>query len=209
MRVDTLRRTIPYTDPLKSGRHPFQTYMLALCVLASLPLLFGEATNEAVQNNLPLWLAYGWGGMLLIGSFVALVGSFWPGEFDDALTMERIGLVFVGATALVYGLCVLAARSTLAPFYAILAGAGCLVMYLVYKKYEDSFRRNAVIVLAGSWFALWFLMILCTDARSITLNAAIILSFGASCLRRARDIALIFRRAMEIRSLPVETEPGT
>lgn len=95
--------TIVYTDPLHAGRHPFQTYMLALCILSSLPRLAGQGTSGAIESSLPTWLALAWALSLLLGASVALLGSFWPGDYDMGLFLERTGLDVVGLAALAYG----------------------------------------------------------------------------------------------------------
>lgn len=103
MRIFRGTGPLPYTDPLRAGRHPFQTYMLALCVVSGLPLLFGRATSEAIEKNLPVWVAFVWGLMLFGGASTALVGSYWRGPYEDALTLERVGLDLTGGASIVYG----------------------------------------------------------------------------------------------------------
>ena len=155
---DATRRggSLPYTDPLKAGRHPFQTYLLLLSVISGVPLLFGEPAADSIEYALPPWLVYYWAASLSGGALLALSGSFLPRRnYATSLTMERSGLYLTGAAAVVYGLCILYFR-----------GQGSLVA------------------------------------------AAITLGFGLSCLRRASDIALIFRRALHPDPPPVETEEG-
>ncbi len=100
--VDLMPHHIAYTDPLRAGRHPFQTYLLALCLLSGAPLLVGKAPAESVEASVPVWLAAAWGLMLFGGAAVALIGSYWRGGYANALTLERIGLSTAGAPALVY-----------------------------------------------------------------------------------------------------------
>lgn len=100
----TVPATIPYTDPLHAGRHPFQTFMLALCVVSSIPLVAGQVTAGSIEDSLPWWGSLAWGLSLLLGAASGLLGSYWRGEYDTALLMERIGLNFVGFAAVVYGL---------------------------------------------------------------------------------------------------------
>lgn len=98
--------TVPYTDPLHAGRHPFQTFMLALVVVSSIPLVFGRVAAGSIEETLPAWAAFAWGFGLLTGAVLALVGSFWRGAYDTALMLERIGLNFAGFAAVVYGLAI-------------------------------------------------------------------------------------------------------
>lgn len=103
------RKGVAYADPLHAGRHPFQTYMLFVCVLAGVPLVFsgGAATPNSIEATLPDWLAFLWGLSLLVGAALALTGSYWPGDYSNALTLERIGLAISGGAAIIYGLALL------------------------------------------------------------------------------------------------------
>lgn len=155
---DITRRAgnLPYTDPLKAGRHPFQTYLLLLCVVSGLPLLFGEPAADSIEAALPPWLVYYWAASLSGGALLALAGSFLVrNNYANALTAERAGLYFAGAAGVVYGAAIFIGR-----------GQGALVA------------------------------------------AAITLGFGLSCLRRASDIALIFKRALDSDPPDVDTEEG-
>ncbi len=99
-------RVIPYADPLRAGRHPFQTYLLALCVLSGVPLIFGQVTAGSIEESLPYWLAFSWGLCLFLGSITALIGSYWRRNYADALTIERIGLLFAGSAGIAYAVVV-------------------------------------------------------------------------------------------------------
>lgn len=138
------RHSVAYTDPLLSGRHPFQTYLLTLCVVSGIPLMFGEPTAESIEAVLPEMLARGWGYALTLGAMTGLVGSYWPRrKYATALTIERIGLIITGPAGL---------------FYAF-----------------------AIVVVVG--------------APGI-IAGAIIFAFGAACIRRARDLGIIMKRAL-------------
>jgi hypothetical protein len=101
--VSTPQQSVAYADPLHAGRHPFQTFLLGLCVISGVPLAFGERTASSISALLPGWMAVGWGVSLSLGALVALVGSYWPRtSYATALTLERVGLVIVGPAAVVY-----------------------------------------------------------------------------------------------------------
>jgi hypothetical protein len=202
---------LPYVDPLRAGRHPFQVYMLGLCVVSGLPYLFGQASAEAVENQLPYWLAFGWGMMLVLGASTALIGSFWKRSIADALTMERVGLSLTGGSAVVYGLCVLGGRSGVAPFYAtvIYLGYWLLMVSITRFGWTESTTRRAENVLAVVGLLSIFgggVGLLYTPANSVLVGSAIILGFGVSCLRRSRDIGRIFQRANDPAPPPVLRE---
>lgn len=150
----TARGLVAYADPFHAGRHPFQTYLLALCSIAGVPLIFGRTNSGSVEELLPGAVAIGWGFVLCVGALVALVGSYWPIRGDKldprsyatALTIERVGLAFVGPGALVYA---------------------------------------AIIVLVAGWSGVFV--------------AAITAGFGWAAVRRQRDVARVFGKAIRER----------
>lgn len=123
---------VSYADPLHAGRHPFQTYLLALCTASGLPLLAGRPNSGSVEETLPLIVAIAWGLILCVGAGVALLGSHWPvrdnrgpGAYATALMLERIGLALVGPGALVYAVIIVGAAGLKGLFVAaVVAGFG-------------------------------------------------------------------------------------
>lgn len=103
MNIFRRRETVRYADPLHAGRHPFQTYLLVLCVVSGVPLIFGRVPAASVEALLPEWVAVSWGVSLTGGALLGLIGSYWPREnYATALTVERIGLTLTGPAALLY-----------------------------------------------------------------------------------------------------------
>lgn len=140
--------TVAYADPLHAGRHPFQTFLLALCVVSGVPLVFGENTASSIAALLPHWMGASWGISLSLGAAIALAGSYWPRRnYATALTLERVGLVIVGPAAVVYALVIL--------IYGGMGGATA---------------------------------------------ALITLAFGASAIKRARDIGKVIHRAIAMKT---------
>lgn len=191
-------RNLPYVDPLRAGRHPFQTYLLTLGFVSGLPYLFGEATAQAIEDHLPAPLALAWGLSLVFGTALALVGAHWRGAYDIALTLERAGLYVTGFAGVGYGLVVLGSRDHFAP----LLGAGILLGLLAIRVpvwVADPRRRKAaedtLSVLGVVSLVVCSALLLLSPAREVLVGGAIIVGFGISCLKRARDIAVIFDRA--------------
>lgn len=122
------RERLPYTDPLRSGRHPFQTFILALCIVSGAPMALGQITAGSINEKLPEPLVIAWGIMLVLGSGTALFGTYWR-NYATSLTLERVGLWSTGVAALVYGVCILSTRNAggLVATGIILAfGAACI-----------------------------------------------------------------------------------
>lgn len=197
-------KPLPYTDPLSAGRHPFQTYLLLLCVVSSFPYLFGYATAEAVERNLPVLVALGWGLMLLGGSTLALVGTYWTRGYDTALTMERIGLFATGIAGVIYSLCVLAAKDVYAPFFMLLIIVGVYCFRIPLPQRLSARKQHwveaAYVALGLVCLVVGGVLLEESNATDVLVGGFIILGFGISCLRRARDIAMIFKRAKQTES---------
>jgi hypothetical protein len=138
------RETVPYADPLCAGRHPFQTFLLLLCAVSGLPLLFGVETAGSVEALLPDWAALSWGLCLSVGSLFGLAGTHWKsGHEATALTIERIGLLIVGASALLY--------AVLVALYIGVSGTVTVLILLAFGIAAISRARDieSIIVLAA------------------------------------------------------------
>lgn len=146
-------RNIIYVDPLHAGRHPFQLFLLGLCMVSALTLfLAGIEPGSLEALTLHPVIVYMWNISLVGGAIMAFTGIYWRGEYDTALTLERVGLNFSGIFAVIYGIIIV----TAAGFSAVVA-------------------------------------------------ASITVGFGVACLRRARDIGIVFYAAQHTDPTP---EPG-
>lgn len=123
-------RVIKYIDPLMAGRHPFQVFMLTLSFISGLPILFGEFTAGSVESTLPPIIAYGWGASLVLGSIVALIGSYLSqAHYATAVILERMGLTITGLSAVVYAVIIalqLEPGGLLAAGIVLAYGSACL-----------------------------------------------------------------------------------
>lgn len=209
IRTDDEARPLPYTDPLQAGRHPFQTYLLALCFISGLPYFFGQATAEAVENRLPVYVALAWGVLLVVGSALALVGSHWRGGYDTALTMERAGLYITGVDGLVYGLCILGGRDPFGGFLGLglLVGATLVFAPVPVCDPRKKMRvEDSMAILGVALSVISAVLLTMSPAITVLVGAFVVTGFGLSCLRRARDIALIFDRARAPEPPPILRE---
>lgn len=89
-------------DPLYSQKNAYQTFLLLLSILSSLPLLQGHANSAALDRELDNTTLLLWGACLLGGSVFALLGEFWRGHTWNGLVIERFGVGIVGLAALIY-----------------------------------------------------------------------------------------------------------
>lgn len=122
--------TVAYADPLHAGRHPFQTFLLSLCVVSGIPLAFGVSTAQSIEATLPPWMAVSWGISLSVGAALGLAGSYWPRQrYAAALTLERVGLVIAGPAATVYAVVIFVygwPGGVVAGLITLAFGASCL-----------------------------------------------------------------------------------
>ena len=93
-------------DPIYSQKNPYQAFLVALCIVSSLPLLRGQTSSAVLEQQLGDTMVVTWGATLLVGSLIVLVSEFWRGHTWTALAIERSGLLLVGTGAGIYSVVV-------------------------------------------------------------------------------------------------------
>lgn len=85
---------------------PRAVFVLILCVVSGIPLVFAGATPGSIAAKLdPAWVVI-WGIMLTIGALTTLIGTW---KLDaDGIILEQIGSVAVGGATCVYAGAILA-----------------------------------------------------------------------------------------------------
>ena len=79
---------------------PRALFILALCVVVGLPLVFAGATPGTIAAQLDAaWVAI-WGAMLSVGSLLAIVGV--ARQTVNGVILEQVGSVAVGFACLIY-----------------------------------------------------------------------------------------------------------
>lgn len=93
----------PYrTDPLRSGRHPFELFVLTLAFLVSIPTILGATpTPGSINDTLPDWLALSWSVALAGGAGIALFGVFLLNR-GVGIILEQLGLGIFAIASMVY-----------------------------------------------------------------------------------------------------------
>jgi hypothetical protein len=113
---------------LRSGRSPFELFLLAACVLSGLAgLIAPTSTSSALARLLPTWVVIAWSAGLVIGGAVAIAGVLMRGL--TALLVERIGLVGLAGFSVLYSAVIVAEVGIRATFTAlfVVAFAGACV----------------------------------------------------------------------------------
>lgn len=88
----------PYVPP----KNPFQTFLLLLSLTASIPLIGGYAGSAALDSVLTDTATVLWGLALMLGSSLALFGTWLPHRRRVGMLLERTGLILTGGAALIY-----------------------------------------------------------------------------------------------------------
>lgn len=77
-------------DPVYSQKNPYQTFLMGLSVVSSLPLLSGHSGSAVMDEALSDFVVTLWGLLLLIGSLVVLAGEFWRGHTWTSLDRKSV-----------------------------------------------------------------------------------------------------------------------
>lgn len=79
---------------------PRAVFILALCVVSGIPLIFADATPGSINNQLDQAWVVIWGVMLAAGALVNLIGTL---KLDvNGVILEQIGSVAVGGASFLY-----------------------------------------------------------------------------------------------------------
>lgn len=133
------------TEILFGSRHPFQIYMLLLCLFTGLPLLFGRYEPRSIEAQLPGWGVTLWGATLFFGALVALVGIFLPNRVNGLL-VEGIGLIATGVAAIIYAVAIIftiGSAGVVASGIVVGFGISCVVRWFQLNTVLSTFVRGA------------------------------------------------------------------
>jgi hypothetical protein len=107
-------------------------YLLCLALLSGILMLAGVSTAKSIEDTLPGYIATLWGGMLVFGSAITLLGMFWLGTVATGLLMKRVGMFTLTVAASVYGTVILIAFGAGGLFTAGVVygfGAACFLQF--------------------------------------------------------------------------------
>lgn len=92
---------------IRSGRNPFEVWLLVACVVAGIVGLVvpGESASSVVKS-LPYWEAVSWFSGLTLGGVVSLTGVFSRGV--TSLFVERVGMAILTCLTLAYSVSIVA-----------------------------------------------------------------------------------------------------
>lgn len=100
MRAKHLASKAALVFPLRSVD---QAFVMALCLIFSIPVLFGKAPAPgSIEAAMPPVMVIGWAIVLAIGAGTILV-SYFIGDRLLGIVVEQFGSVCLGVAALFYG----------------------------------------------------------------------------------------------------------
>lgn len=94
-------------DPLGIPRNPLAVYLLGLCIVAGIPLLFGVTTAGSLEAALVPWVVHAWGAMLVFGGTSTLLGMYWVGDARDGLLLKRVGMLTLTLASTAYTMAIM------------------------------------------------------------------------------------------------------
>lgn len=102
-RAARARDKLLYRMPLSVVEHPFEMLIAGLCVVTGPSLLLRgpTATPDTLDDTLPRWLVSGWALAIIMAGTLIILGKLY------SLFLERSGMAFFAAGALVYGMTIL------------------------------------------------------------------------------------------------------
>lgn len=89
------------TPAVRYPPDPRALFVLVLCVVVGVPLVFADATPASIAAQMDDWLVVAWGIMLSGGSLVTLVGTARQSPWG--VIAEQVGSVALGVACLLYG----------------------------------------------------------------------------------------------------------
>jgi hypothetical protein len=104
-----MRRWVYAHLPKWLQERDFEVFCGFLCILAGLPLLFGEIEPKSLEAQLPYWLIKGWATALTLGGFLTLLGILKASTNSNAANilgwrrMEAYGLTCLCYAGYTYG----------------------------------------------------------------------------------------------------------
>jgi hypothetical protein len=117
---------------VRSGRNPFEVWLLVACVAAGVVGLVAPDASSAIAKSLPHWELTCWYAGLTFGGLVSLVGVFSKGV--NSLFIERVGMVVLTCLTLAYSVSIIVQvgavkGATLPAFLTGLFAVACAVRF--------------------------------------------------------------------------------
>lgn len=93
-------RTVFTTPAVRYPPDPRALFVLVLCVIVGVPLIFANATPGSIASQLPPVAIVAWGCMLSGGSLLSLLGA--TRQTVNGVIVEQVGSVALGFACLIY-----------------------------------------------------------------------------------------------------------
>lgn len=90
----------------RTGRSPFQLYLLALIILSGLATMLGISENPITDEMGDPYTSF-WGFFLSIGGVLSLAGIYWPKSPITGMLIERTGVVALGGASFIWSFLVI------------------------------------------------------------------------------------------------------
>jgi hypothetical protein len=102
-RLKSLTKSAAVVFPLRSVD---QAFVMALCLIFSLPVFFGDAPAPgSIEASMPSWMVVAWSVVLILGAGTVL-GSYLVRDRIVGIIVEQFGSVCMGVAALFYSVAI-------------------------------------------------------------------------------------------------------
>jgi hypothetical protein len=89
----------------RTGRSPFQLYLMGLLTLSGLAMMSG-ISHSPITDAMGKTSTYVWGAFLFLGGFSSLLGVYWPRNPVTGMLIERTGVVALGGSSFIWSVLV-------------------------------------------------------------------------------------------------------
>lgn len=124
----------------RTGRSPFQLYLISLVTLAGIGIML-NLSNNAIMDAMGEPYATVWGIFLTLGGALILLGVYWPKEAITGLVIERSGLVALGGACFIWSVLVVWKVHTNGLFSALLTFGLALACVAQWRWINKSVNR--------------------------------------------------------------------
>lgn len=104
-------------EPLRWSRSPIYTFFLTLIAITGVLTIAGLSQNMVTNEMGKPWYQL-WGGFLVVGSVVAVAGSYWRDKISGML-IERAGIFLLGGASAIWPILIILMIGFRSPFTVV------------------------------------------------------------------------------------------
>jgi formate hydrogenlyase subunit 3/multisubunit Na+/H+ antiporter MnhD subunit len=128
------------------GKSPDEMFLMALCLVSSIPILFGGVPAPgSIDETMEPWLVFAWSLTLAVGALVVLI-SFTVKDRITGMIIEQVGSICLGVAATVYGLIILATSfDNGGAIPAVIVMGFAIARFLQFRSHQKTLNKIAKV----------------------------------------------------------------